>query len=61
MSNPGFTHLCSYLVSGLLPESDYKCLVHVRKGLAGAMPVASLQSTQYKIQTVSLIQNLREF
>ena len=27
---PGFTHLRSYLISGLLPESEYECLVQAR-------------------------------
>ena len=30
MNNPGFTHLRSYLISGLLPESEYECLVQAR-------------------------------
>lgn len=30
LSNPGFTHLRSYLISGLLPESEYECLVQAR-------------------------------
>ena len=30
MNNLGFTHLRSYLISGLLPESEYECLVQAR-------------------------------
>ena len=30
MNNPGFTHMRSYLISGLLPESEYECLVQAR-------------------------------
>ena len=30
INNPGFTHLRSYLISGLLPESEYECLVQAR-------------------------------
>jgi hypothetical protein len=30
LSSPGFTHLRSYLISGLLPESEYECLVQAR-------------------------------
>ena len=30
LTNPGFTHLRSYLISGLLPESEYECLVQAR-------------------------------
>jgi len=30
LSNLGFTHLRSYLISGLLPESEYECLVQAR-------------------------------
>jgi len=30
LSNSGFTHLRSYLISGLLPESEYECLVQAR-------------------------------
>jgi len=30
LSNLGFTHLRSYLISGLIPESEYECLVQAR-------------------------------
>ena len=30
MSNLGFTHMRSYLVSSLLPDSEYECLVQAR-------------------------------
>ena len=29
VTSPGFTHMRSYLISGLLPESEYECLVQV--------------------------------
>merc|ERR1712079_489700 len=30
VTSPGFTHMGSYLISGLLPESEYECLVQAR-------------------------------
>jgi len=30
VTSPGFTHMRSYLISGLLPESEYECLVQAR-------------------------------